>query len=562
MFKTHSYTPLTPTTLLERSGRVFPDNEAIILPSRSICYGQLLERARKLAELLRQLGVESGDCVGLLSENNEQLIEAHFAIPATGGLIVSLNPWLSSSDIDYQIQFCSCRVLIVSEQNYRRHETLFSSEKLNSSALYILLIVEGGIEKTEATEATVLNYEESILSVQSDTPLDISIKSEMAPIAVNFTSGTTGNPKGVVYTHRAAYLQGLGQVMMLGLDRSSRYFWSLPMFHGNGWFHIWANVAIGSTQILTPFENRTDSAAFSQIIIDYETTHLGGSPRLLRRLLEEKPGHRWKNLTIMTGGAAPPPSLISGMKDAGVQLIHQYGSNETCAAFVVCEIQDGWNQLDSNKQVELRGRQGVAAIHAGTGLRVVDKNMKDVPYDGISLGEVVMAGNTVALEYYKNAEATQKSFKGGWFRSGDIAVVHPDSYIEIKDRMKDLIYMDTDYGWLNISSIEVERVISQCDLVNDVAVIGLLQDKTEEVTTKLVAFVEVADGSHLTIEKIEKYCQESLGIYKCPHYVFSTTLPKTATGKVKKNVLVERAKEMIEELTQSSKGLKPSTRLD
>jgi len=543
MFKSHSYVPLTPTTFLERSGRIFPDAEAIMLPTRSIRYRELLDRARKLAELLRGLGVGAGDCVGLLSENNEQLIEAHFAIPATRGLIVSFNPWLSSSDIAYQIQFCNCRVLIVSEQHYQRHATLFNSASPISSVQHILLV---GEEEHDAAKATVLNYEASIHSVQSNTPLDALVESEMAPIAVNFTSGTTGKPKGVVYTHRAAYLQGIGQILMMGLERSSKYFWSLPMFHGNGWFHIWANVAIGATQLLIPFENTTETAAFSQLLINYEVTHLGGAPRLVRHVLEERPGHRWTNLTIMTGGAAPSPALISGMKEAGVRLIHQYGLNETCGAFVVCEVQDSWQHLDDDQQVELLGRQGVAAIHAGTGLRVVDKNMNDVPQDGASLGEVIMAGNTVALEYYKNAEATHKSFEGGWFRSGDIAVVHPDGYIEIKDRIKDLIYIDTDYGWLNISSLEVERSISQCAGIKDVAVVGITQKQTENTSTKLVAFVEAIDNSHLTIKEIEKYCEQSLGIYKRPHYIFPTTLPKTATGKVKKNVLVERAVSLIE----------------
>ena len=544
MSKTHCYVPLTPTTFLERSGRVFPDAKAIILPGRSIYYGELLDRARRLAGLLRNLGIGADDCVGLLSENNEQLIEAHFAIPAIGGLIVSFNPWLSSNDISYQIQLCSCRVLIVNKQHYRRHATLFNSTSSNSSVKYILLIGEA---EHEDVEITVLDYETSVRNVQSDTPLDALVESEMAPIAINFTSGTTGKPKGVVYTHRAAYLQGIGQVLMMGLDRSSKYFWSLPMFHGNGWFHIWANVAIGATQLVIPFENTTESATFSQLLIDHKVTHLGGAPRLVRHLLEERPGHRWTNLTIMTGGAAPPPTLISGMKDANVRFIHQYGLNETCGAFVVCEVQDSWQHLDDEQQVKLIGRQGVAAIHAGTGLRVVDKNMNDVPHDGISLGEVIMAGNTVALEYYKNAEATHKSFEGGWFRSGDLAVVHPDGYIEIKDRIKDLIYIDTDYGWLNISSLEVERSISQCLGVKDVAVVGITQEETEKASTKLVAFVEIIDNSHLTIEDIEKYCDQSLGVYKRPHYIFPTTLPKTATGKVKKNVLVERSISLIGE---------------
>ncbi|WP_437931891.1 AMP-binding protein [Sorangium sp. So ce291] len=546
MSRTHCNVPMTPTTFLERTGAVFPDAEAIVLPGGSVRYAELLSRARRLAELLRSLGVGSGDCVGLLSGNSQQVIEAHFGVPATGGLIVSLNPWLSSADIAYQINFCNCRVLIVSAQHYRRHADLFGPASPISSLRHILL-VDGG----DAGEASVkiMDYETSIQGVQSHTPLDALIDSEMSPMAVNFTSGTTGNPKGVTYSHRAAYLQGFGQIVMLGLDRKSRYFWSVPMFHGNGWFHIWANVAIGATQVLTPFE-QTDGAAssFSQQLIDHGITHVSGAPRLIRRIIEEKPEHRWNNLTVMTGGAAPPPQLILGMKNAGVRLIHQYGLNETCAAFVVCEVQDSWQQLGDDRQVALLGRQGMAAIHAGTGLRVVDDKMNDVPRDGTSLGEVVMAGNTVALGYYKNPEATEKSFKDGWFRSGDMAVVHPDGYIELKDRIKDLIYVDTDYGWLNISSIGVERSINKCPGVKDVAVVGVAPGKLKDGNPKLVAFVEVLDDSELSIEDVHRYCEQSLGVYERPHHVFFGTLPKTATGKVTKNVLVERAASLVAEL--------------
>lgn len=550
MSNLHSYTPLTPTTLLERSGYVFRDREAIVLGDRTISYGDLLQRSRNLARTLENMGIHEGSCVALLSDNGLHTFDAHFGIPATGGLIVSINPWLSTDDIKYQLEFCKCSVVIASTAHFKRHGEIFQVHR--SSIKYVMLVTEDDIDGYTVTDSiTLLPYEKTIAENHSDKPLNAKISSEMSPIAVNFTSGTTGRPKGVTYSHRAAYLQALGQVMMLGLNNSSRYFWSLPMFHGNGWFHIWANVAAASRNILLSFRNDEDTdfpdlPTLTECLIKHRITHLGGAPRLIRHIVTDT-SPKWPGLTVMTGGAAPSPGLIRDMKYAGAHLIHQYGLNETCGAFVVCELQDNWVDMDESRQIELRSRQGAPALVAGTGLRVVDEHMKDVETDGKSLGEVIMAGNTVALEYYNNPEATRKSFKDGWFRSGDIAVVHPDGYIEIKDRIKDMIYVDTNYGWLNISSLDVEKSISRCPGIKDVAVVGVNHDNNEKNGTKLVAFVEMIENSDLQIKDIEKFCELNLGEYERPHHIVPTVLPKTATGKIKKHELETRSINLLSE---------------
>jgi fatty-acyl-CoA synthase len=489
-----------------------------------------------MASLLRSLGVGQGDRVGLLALNTPQSIEAHYAIPAAGGVIVSFNPWLRPEDIRKQIDYSGAKVLLVSRVLAQRFQALL--EELSSHRIVLL---DAPMDAGEGA-AAYLCFESSHHSYDASASLDQALRSENDPIAINFTSGTTGEPKGVVYSHRAAYLHALGQVVMMKLSASSVYYWSLPMFHVNGWGHMWATVAVGARQVVGA-DAVQDPATLHAGIGEHAVTHLAGSPRLVQHLMSALfDAVPLSGLTVLTGGAAPTPALVETMQRRGVDLIHQYGLNETCGPFVVCEARDGWDALPESEQVRLRLRQGVAALHAGSGLRVVDEAMRDVAWDGESLGEVLMQGNTVAQGYFNNPSATARAFADGWFHSGDVAVVHPDGYIEIKDRMKDLIYVETPYGWENISSIEIENVASQLPGLKDVAVIGFGEGEKQ---AQIILFYEKSGAGELDEQHIYEHCRSRLPGFKVPAYFFETPIPKTATGKVMKNLLKDRVSKRL-----------------
>ncbi|QAU23004.1 acyl-CoA synthetase [Dyella sp. M7H15-1] len=529
MKNTHYHANLTPLTFLERCGRYLSDRVAISSREGDVDFGTLLKRARRMTALLRNLGVAYGHRVGLLTHNSPQSIEAHFAIPAAGGVIVSFNPWLPSADIKKQMLYSGTRVVLASAALLQQHRELFTELSGHIVVLLDAASAPGDIDsKFRCFDIEQHKYDSLV-------PLDRYLRSEHDPIAINFTSGTTGNPKGVVYSHRAAYLHAMGQILMMNLTAASVYYWSLPMFHVNGWGHMWATVAAGAQQVVEQNVAQATPASLRQGIAAYKITHMAGSPRLVRQLGDETfAPSMLQGLTVLTGGAAPPPDLVDGMQRLGVELIHQYGLNETLGPFVMCEARGEWDALPREQQTRLRMRQGIAAIHAGTGLRVVDQDMRDVPWDGATLGEVLMAGNTVALGYYDNPRATESAFRDGWFHSGDMAVVHPDGYLEIKDRMKDLIHVETPYGWENISSLEIENVASQFPGIKDVAVIGM-EDEQQKPTIILV--YEKAAHAQIDEAAILDHCRKHLPDFKVPAHAMEANIPKTATGKVVKGAL-------------------------
>jgi fatty-acyl-CoA synthase len=529
----HYFTPLTPAVFLERTGKVYAGSTAIQDGHHVVTYGELLRRSRRLASVLEKHGVAYGDAVGLLSENAPEVIEANFGIPGAGGVVVTLNPHLPTGDIVKQLRMVSCRVLLVSAACLRRH-----AREVLSDGGARLLIIFGGAWPADAGKEGV-DYERALASGRDDSPLDEAIRSELDPAVINFTSGTTGAPKGAVMSHRGAYLHALGQVLMLALSRESKYLWTLPMFHVNGWGHIWANAAVGAAQRLAELPGPTiaEEAAFTGQLVRAGVTHLAGAPRLLRRIVAlEGAATALRGCTVVTGGAAPTRALVTQLESLGIRLIHQYGLNETFGPYVVCEEQPEWSREDRDARANLRCRQGVAAIHVGSGLRVLGADGKDVPADGKTAGEVAMSGNTVALGYYGSQEATDRAFVDGWFRSGDLAVVHPDGYLEIKDRIKDLIYVETDYGWENISSIEVENILVQCPGVADAALVGL-QGK-DAGGAELVAVVEPSRQPPPSADELREFCRRHLPRYMRPSVFLWSPIPKTATGKIRKDVLL------------------------
>jgi fatty-acyl-CoA synthase len=538
----HSYIPLSPTTFLERSGRAFPNRSAIAYADGIVTYAELLHRSRCLAQVLKRLQVGYGERVALLTENNQQTIEAHFSIPAIGAVIVALNPWLAAQDLLSLLDYCEAKVLIVDASFC---EKIFLNPEVAFSHLKQVIVINGA---ANPIYSGVLDYETCLAAENGDFRLDETVVSELDPLAINFTSGTTGRPKGVMCSHRGAYLHALGQALMIGINRSSKYLWLLPMFHVNGWGHMWANVAVGATQVVLASDQiRDGSADLCQALGQYQITHLSGAPRLVRSLASAPCSKEaFRGLTITTGGAAPAPTLIQRLDEMGINFIHQYGLNETFGPYVVCEEQEEWQALPPSSRARKRARQGVATIHAGTGLRVVDADRQEVPWDGRTLGEVIVAGNTVAMGYYNNPEATEKAFRDGWFHTGDMAIIHPDGYLEIQDRLKDLIYVETDYGWENISSIEIENVLCQHEQVKEAAVIGISPEELGKNRTLLVAFIEPGDSQAITKEDLRHFCESELTPYKQPQVFCFTDLPKTATGKVRKDLLAREVDQRCE----------------
>jgi len=548
MHRTHSFAALSPVTFLERSGRAFPKKQAIISPDRSVDFSTLLSRARRLADGLRTLGVQPDEKIAVLAENSVSVVEIHFGVPATGAVLVMLNPWISAADIRDMLDFSDATVLIVDSAFIEKAREI---KDMAPPALRHILV----ISEKDDIEVGLDSYSDLVERASDLIPLDHYISDETAPMTINFTSGTTGRPKGVMSSHRAIYLNAIGQGYMLGLARSSHYLWTLPMFHVNGWCHIWTNVAVGATQIVLPgTEIRGKEANLIDLIPTYGITHLCGAPRLVRALAEiAGESQQLSGVTITTGGAAPSPMLITQLEAMGVNFVHQYGLNETLGPFVVCEEQDHWQALSPEQRAQKRCRQGLASLHAGTGLRVVDDNGNDVPADGRTLGEVVMSGNTVAIGYYKNPEATQKSFINGWFHSGDMAVVYPDGYLEIRDRIKDLIYIETDYGWENISSGEVENALCRFAGIRDAAVVGVaLAEDGENAGQSLIAFLEKAAQTEINLSDLDAWIVQVLPPHKRPEFIFFSTLPKTATGKVRKDLLVADARNRVKVSSVSS----------
>ena len=429
-----------------------------------------------------------------------------------------------------QIEFSNIKVLLISEILFLKHSKMMN----RISAKNTVIVLDA---KIAIHEKNTLDLESIISNYDDMRPLDSDIRCENDAIAINFTSGTTGNPKAVIYTHRAAYLHAIGQVLMINLNTSSKYYWSLPMFHVNGWGHMWAAPMVGAEQYIDANENDQASPSMAIRVRELQISHLAGSPRLVRQITDAIDGNSdisFKGLTILTGGASPTPSLIEKTQAHSINLIHQYGLNETCGPYVVCEPQDKWSLLSKHDATRKRLQQGVPAIHAGTGLRVVDNNKIEVPRDGVTMGEVIMAGNTLAKEYYNNAKANEETFIDGWFYSGDIAVVDEDGYIQIKDRKKELIHVTTAYGWENVSSLEIEAAISQVPCIIDVAVVGALLEGGDHL---VIAFFEAKDVDFDVSVMLEKYCEKILVSYKVPRYFFEYKLPKTETGKIRKNIL-------------------------
>jgi acyl-CoA synthetase (AMP-forming)/AMP-acid ligase II len=520
MSETVSPSPLSPVSLLARSARVFAPRTAVIDGEREYTYEELGERVGRAAAVLRGLGVGPGDRVAYLCPNLPAMLEGHFAVPLLGAVLVAINTRLAPQEIAYILDHCGAKVLVAETGLAESLSPLLAQREALAK---VVAVRDGGSELVGAVD-----YEEALARVEP-LPLDSPCDDEAQMLAINYTSGTTGFPKGVVYTHRGAFLNALALAVQFRLDSSSVYLWTLPMFHCNGWCFPWAVTAVGGTHVCL---RKIDASEVATAIRQRAVSHLCGAPTVLILLANDRDFCSLQlthKLTVGTGGAPPSPTIIRAIEGLGAEIVHIYGLTETYGPFTICEWLPDWNARGDEQRARLKARQGVPHVTAGE-LRVVTPEMQDVPRDGETLGEIVMRGNSVMAGYYENPTTAAEAFRGGWFHSGDLAVWHEDGYIEIRDRGKDIIIS----GGENISTVEVERILYEHPAVLEVAVIGVPDPKWGEVPK---AFVVLKPGQNATEQELIDFCRARMAHFKCPKTVAFAALPKTSTGKIQKFVL-------------------------
>lgn len=521
------YNHLTPQSFLDRNAAVFRHKPAVIYREKQWSYQEFAQRVNQLASALQGWGLKKGDRVAFLCPNIPQMIEAHFGVPLAGGVLVAINIRLAPKDIQYILNDSGARLLFV-DTELSNLVAPIRDELITVEAIVNIIDEQA---KVSGENLSDLDHE-GFLATGASELLISPLEDENDLISINYTSGTSGKPKGVMYTHRGAYLNALGEALELGMDSRTVYLWTLPMFHCNGWCFTWGVIAVGGTHIcLRKFYPET----VISLLMSERVTHFCGSPTILIMLVNDKAIKTLKlshQLRVATAGAPPAPTIIQSMEELGIEITHVYGLTETYGPHSVCEWQMPWDDLPMDERAKLKARQGVPYIHAAE-MRVVDENMNDIPPDGMTMGEVVMRGNNVMKGYFNDVEGTKNAFRGGWFHSGDLAVVYPDGYIELRDRAKDIIIS----SGVNISTIEVERAIYKHPAVLEVAVIAIPDEKRGEVAK---AFVTLKPEMVVSEKEVVSFCHQHLAGFKCPREVEFCELPKTATGKVQKFLLREK----------------------
>jgi fatty-acyl-CoA synthase len=504
---------LTPVSFLRRSAYMFPEKTAVVYGERRYSYGELEERVDRLSSRLRDAGLQKGDRIAFLCPNTPPMLEAHFAVPAAGLVLVAINTRLGKDEVSYIVEHSGAKMVFV------------------DSELEDLLADVDGVEtvRIEDTGEQGDPYED-YLAEGSPEPAPDVLEDEEETISINYTSGTTGRPKGVMYTHRGAYLSALGNAIELGMGYKTRYLWTLPMFHCNGWTFPWAVTAVSGTHVCL---RKVEPARIWELFEDEEITHYCAAPTVQIGIVNEEGAHRLEtSVTAAIAGAAPSPTLLGGLIELNIRPMHIYGLTETYGPMTTSGVHPEWEELDMDERARLMARQGQGYTTADL-VRVVDENMNDVERDGETMGEIVMHGNMVAKGYFENEEATEEAFEGGWYHSGDVAVWHPDGYVEIRDRDKDIIIS----GGENISTIEVEQAVARHPAVMEAAVVAIPDEKWGE---RPKAFVVLKKGQEATEEEIIDFCKEHIARFKAPEAVEFTDLPKTSTGKVQKFVLRDK----------------------
>lgn len=527
-----NFVALSPLRYLERAAYIYPHQAAIIHGSRQISWRETYQRCRQFADQLQKLGIQKNDTVSALLPNVPAMIEAHFAVPMAGAVLNTLNTRLDAKTLAFMLEHAESKVLLVDPE----FSTL-AKEALGlvSQDIYVIDVDDAEYENCFNAPIGEIEYEDWLTEGNADFEWHLP-QDEWDAISLNYTSGTTGNPKGVVYHHRGAYINAASNIIACGMTPRATYLWTLPLFHCNGWCFAWTMAANGGTNVCL---RKVDPELIFKLIAEHKVDYFCGAPIVLSMLINtpaEKRTYFDHRVEVMVAGAAPPAAIIEGMRNIGINVTHVYGLTETYGPSALCASQAGWSDLTIQEQAQLHSRQGVP-YPLQDGMKVLDpETMLPVPNDGQSMGEIMFRGNIVMKGYLKNPEATAEAFKGGWFHTGDLAVCQPDGYAKITDRAKDVIIS----GGENISSLEVEEVLYQHPAVLTAAVVAKPDPRWQEVPC---AFVELKEGMSISAEELTEHCKQGLARFKVPKEIIITDIPKTSTGKLQKFILREWAKE-------------------
>ena len=521
-----NFVPLSPLSFIERAADVYPARTAIVHGETSYSWAECYTRCRRLASALVARGVGKGDTVSVMAPNIPAMFEAHFGVVMSGAVLNALNTRLDANTIAKILDHAETKVLITD----REYSATIKAALANCDCSPIVIDVDDPMPEGERLGE--IEYEAFLQTGDPNFAWSLP-QDEWDAISLNYTSGTTGDPKGVVYHHRGAYLLAMGNIVVWNLPPHPIYLWTLPMFHCNGWCFPWALAGVAGTSICL---RGVDAAEIYEAIAAHDVTHFCGAPIVLNMMINAADGVRTRlkhTVEVMTAAAPPPASVLEKMEDQGFHVTHVYGLTEVYGPAVVCAWHDEWNALPPDERATLKARQGVP-YHVLESMTVADVDtLEQVPSDGQTIGEVMLRGNVVMKGYLKNQQATEEAFAGGWFHTGDLGVMHPDGYVELKDRSKDIIIS----GGENISTIEVETVLYRHPAVLEVAVVAKQDDHWGEVPC---AFVTLKDGEKADAEELITYCRDNMAHFKCPKAVVFGPLPKTSTGKVQKYLLRER----------------------
>ncbi len=528
-----NYTPITPLLFLERSAQIYPNKTAVIHGKLRQTWKQTYERCCRLGSALQKHGVGLGDTVAVMLPNTPPMVEAHFGIPMAGAVLNALNTRLDAETVAFMLNHGEAKVVIVDPEFSGVMKKALEIAKRDSGRDFVVIDVEEKEFDVPGEKLGALTYEQLLLEGDLNFPWQVPAD-EWQAICLNYTSGTTGDPKGVVYHHRGAAINAVSNVLDWDMNKHPIYLWTLPMFHCNGWCFPWTIAARAGVNVCL---RRVDAQHIFAAIKEHGVTHYCAAP-IVHNLLVNAPDEMKVGVPAgvkgLIAGAAPPASIIEGMEKLGFDLTHVYGLTETYGPAAVCVKQDEWDEVDIGERARLNARQGVR-YHMQQAIAVLDpQTMKMVPADGETMGEIMFKGNIAMKGYLKNEKATKEAFEGGWFHSGDLAVMNPDGYIKMKDRSKDIIIS----GGENISSVEVEDVLYRHPAVNAAAVVAKPDPKWGETPC---AFLEIKPGSQVSAEDIIAHCKQHLAGFKVPRAIVFCELPKTSTGKIQKFELRKQA---------------------